>query len=99
MTAAENLMLPYYHFASPHNVWSDFDPFSANREVNFDRLRDTRPYAPRQRWFRTLNDICLFVQYKAKGTPPPPRKLGAGRPHRSLSRRAHSIRPRKGTPT
>ena len=76
VTAAENLMLPYYHFASPHNVWSDFDPFSANRETNFDRLRDTRPYAPRQRWFRTLNDICLFVQYKANGAPPPPQNWG-----------------------
>jgi lysophospholipase L1-like esterase len=76
VTAAENLMLPYYHFGSPRNVWSEFDPFSSNREDNFDPLRDTRPYAPRQRWFRTLNDICLFVQFKAKGTPPPPRQWG-----------------------
>ena len=76
VTAAENLMLPYYHFGSPRNLWSEFDPFSGYREVNFDPLRDTRPYAPRQRWFRTLNDICLFVQFKAKGTPPPPRNWG-----------------------
>jgi hypothetical protein len=76
VTAAENLMLPYFHFSSPHNLWSEFEPFSANREIHVDRLRDTRPYAPRQRWFRTLNDICLFVQYKAKGTPPPPENWG-----------------------
>jgi hypothetical protein len=76
VTAAENLMLPYYHFAEPHNRWSEFDPFSGYREGNFDPLRDTRPYAPRERWFRTLNDICLFVQFKAKGSPPPPQQWG-----------------------
>lgn len=76
MSAAENLMLPYYHFASPRNKWSDFEPFAANREDDFVATRDTRAYAPRQRWFRTLNDICLFVQYKANGTPPPPAQWG-----------------------
>ena len=76
VTAAENLMLPYFHFGSPRNLWSQFEPFSGYREDNFDPVRDTRPYAPRQRWFRTLNDICLFVQFKAKGTPPPPRNWG-----------------------
>ena len=76
VTAAENLMLPYYHFGSPRNLWSEFDPFSGHREGNFDHLRDTRPFAPRQRWFRTVNDICLFVQFKAKGTPPPPHQWG-----------------------
>jgi hypothetical protein len=76
VSAAENLMLPYFHFANPRNKWSDFEPFAANREADFDPRRDTRAYAPRQRWFRTLNDICLFVQYKAKGTPPPTANWG-----------------------
>ncbi len=76
MSAAENLMLPYYHFANLRNKWSDFEPFAANREAGFVVTRDTRAYAPRQRWFRTLNDICLFVQYKANGTPPPPAQWG-----------------------
>jgi hypothetical protein len=76
VSAAENLMLPYYHFASPVNRWSDFEPFAENRETGFNRLRDTRAYAPRERWFRTLNDICLFVQYKANGSPPPTGQWG-----------------------
>ena len=76
VSAAENLMLPYFHFANPRNRWSEFDPFALNRQADFDPLVDTRAYAPRQRWFRTLNDICLFVQYKAKGTPPAPSRWG-----------------------
>jgi hypothetical protein len=63
---AENLMLPYYHSVKNQaDRWSDYNP-----------VRETRAYASRQRWFRTLNDICLFVQYKAKGSPPPPENWG-----------------------
>lgn len=65
VSPAESRMLPYYHFASPRNRWSDFDP-----------TVEVRAYAPRQRWFRTLNDICLFVQYKQTGSPPPPSQWG-----------------------
>jgi len=77
VSAAENLMLPYYHSVkNQRDRWSDFEPFSANREDDFKPARDTRAYAPRERWFRTLNDICLFVQYRAKGAPPPPDRWG-----------------------
>jgi hypothetical protein len=76
VSAAENLMLPYFHFANPRNRWSEFEPFAANREADFSPVRDTRAYASRQRWFRTLNDICLFVQFKAKGSPPAPSRWG-----------------------
>ena len=73
VSAAENLMLPYYHADIPRpDRWSDFEPFAANRETDFRPERDTRAYASRERWFRTLNDICLFVQFKANGAPPPP---------------------------
>lgn len=70
VTAAENLMLPYYYTDARRYRWFDFDPLSAYREGDFVPARDTRPYAPRQRWFRTLNDICLFVHYKRNGSPP-----------------------------
>ncbi len=76
VSAAENLMLPYFHFANPRNRWSEFEPFAANHEAGYVPTRDTRAYAPRQRWFRTLNDICLFVQFKAQGSPPPPSRWG-----------------------
>ncbi|WP_202301973.1 hypothetical protein [Mesorhizobium sp. 131-2-1] len=73
VTAAESLMLPYYHADAPRrDKWSEFEPFSAYRDADFKATRDTRAYAPRERWFRTINDICLFVQSKASGTPPPP---------------------------
>ena len=73
VTAAESLMLPYYHADGPRpDKWSEFEPFSARRDADFKASRDTRAYAPRERWFRTINDICLFVQSKASGTPPPP---------------------------
>ncbi len=73
VTAAESLMLPYYYLdGSGRETWFDFEPFSAYRDADFKASRDTRAYAPRERWFRTINDICLFVQSKASGTPPPP---------------------------
>jgi hypothetical protein len=52
--------------------WPEFEPFAADRTTGFNVRPDTRAYAARRRWFRTLNDICLFVQYKANGTPSPP---------------------------
>lgn len=77
VSAAESLMLPYYHSVrNQRDRWSDFEPFAANRETDFSPTRDTRAYAPRERWFRTLNDICLFVQFRAKGAPPPPERWG-----------------------
>ncbi len=56
----EDLMLPYFKNASPHDEWVEFNPVTR-----------TRAYAPRQRWVRTMNDACLFVQFKRKGTPLP----------------------------
>lgn len=76
VSAVENMMLPYVDRVNQQFRWFDFDPFSDYRESNFSAARDTRPYAPRQRWVRNLNDICLFVQYRANGTPPPPSQWG-----------------------
>lgn len=75
VTAIENMALPYYQ-AVPVPKWFGFEPFSADRETNFNAARDTRPYASRQRWFRTMADICLFVQYRQQGSPPVPGKWG-----------------------
>ncbi|MCO5066209.1 MAG: hypothetical protein M9924_17590 [Rhizobiaceae bacterium] len=76
VSALENMMLPYVDRVNQQFRWFDFEPFSPYRDLDFSAVRDTRPYAPRQRWVRTLNDICLFVQYRASGTPPPPSQWG-----------------------
>lgn len=55
-TPAESLMLPYWKGNT--GPWLDYDPVSA-----------TRAYAPRLRLFRTLNDACMFVQFKRSGSP------------------------------
>lgn len=57
----ESLMLPYWKSPS----WHNYDPRS-----------QTRAYAPRQRLFRTLNDACLFVQFKRSGAPRNPSYWG-----------------------
>lgn len=69
VSATENMMMPYYKDA-PVPQWFGFEPFSDYRPNGANRLRDTRPYAPRQRWFRTLVDAYLFVQFWPKGSPP-----------------------------
>lgn len=76
VSALENMMLPFVDRVNQQFRWFDFEPFSAYRDIDYSAPRDTRPYAPRQRWVRTLNDICLFVQYRANGTPPPPSQWG-----------------------
>lgn len=55
-TPTESLMLPYWKGNT--GPWLDYDPAKA-----------TRAYAPRQRLFRTLNDACMFVQFKRSGSP------------------------------
>ncbi len=48
---AENMSFPLLH----KGKWSGFNP------------ADFRPYAARQRWFRTPNDAYLAVHYQARG--------------------------------
>ena len=44
-------MLPYYHADGPRpDKWSEFEPFSAYRDADFKASRDTRAYAPRERY-------------------------------------------------
>lgn len=76
VSAIENMMLPYVDRVNQQFRWFDFEPFSAYRDLDYRAVRDTRPYAPRQRWVRNINDICLFVQYRASGTPPPTSQWG-----------------------
>lgn len=78
VSAIESLMLPYFYTDKKRYRWFDFDPLSAHRDADFALGRDTRPYAPRQRWFRTLNDICMFVHYKRSGSPPSDRRFNLG---------------------
>lgn len=70
------MMLPYVDRVNQQFRWFDFEPFSSYRDLDYRAVRDTRPYAPRQRWVRNINDICLFVQYRASGTPPPTSQWG-----------------------